>query len=108
MTEIEAKADLRHELEQLLAQGLHTSGITVSRRTLRTLLERFLSGEIDRQQLTSWANSIEACDQVQYERPFEKLIADIVFEISSPEIHQAMDKRECRRLLGQLGDPMEA
>jgi hypothetical protein len=103
MAELEANADLNDELERLMSQGLHHSGIIVSRRTLQTAIHRFLSGDVNRQQLTTWATSIEAYDQVQYERPFEKLIAGILFELSSPEIHRVLDPQECNRLLGQLG-----
>jgi hypothetical protein len=104
MTEVLANANLNDELEQLLAQGLRYSGIIVSRLTLETAIRRFLSGEVNRQQLTTWANAVEAHDQVQYEHPFEKLIADILFELSSPEIHQVLDPQECNRLLGKLVD----
>jgi hypothetical protein len=104
MTELEANADLNDELERLLAEGLQGTGIVVSRRTLRTGIGRFLSGEISRQQLATWANLIEAHDQVRYEHPFEKLIAGVLFDLSSPEIHRPLNPQECKRLLEQLVD----
>ena len=77
--------------------------IIVSRRTLRTALQRFLANDLASDDLVAWANAIEAHDQVRYESGFEKLIADVVFRIASPEIREPLNSRSCRRLISELG-----
>jgi hypothetical protein len=94
--------NIRDELEQLLQRDAVDNPIIVSRSTLRVALERFLENEVVVDDLVSWANLIEAYDQVQYEVGFEKLIADVLFSIASPEINGPLNRGTCRRFLSQL------
>lgn len=102
MLELDARANLREEFERLLLHSTIENPIIVSRRTLRTALQRILANELDSDDLVAWANSIESHDQVRYEPGFEKLIADIVFRIASPEINEPLDSESYRRLISQL------
>ena len=102
MPELRANKNLRDEFQQLLLRCSPGDPIVVSRRTLRAALRRFVENEIDVGDLVVWANLIEAHDQVQYEPGFQKLIADVVFCIASPEINEPLNAEMCHRLMDGL------
>lgn len=105
MPELTATKNLREEFEQLLPFCSVSNPMIISRQTLRTALQRFLADEIDPTDFVAWANLIELHDEVQYERGFEKLIADVVFCIASPEINGPLNSDTCQGFLSQLATP---
>jgi len=100
MLELKANNDLLGELERLSDERL--GPILVSRQTLRTALNRFLAHELDGRNLTLWAALIEAYDFIEYEPKSAKVIADILFYISSPEINGQLSPELCRQYLDKL------
>jgi hypothetical protein len=103
MLELRTTANLREELEQLLQRATLENPIIVSRRTLRTALQRLSTNDLVSDDLMIRANAIEAHDQVQYEPGFEELIADVVFGITSREINGPLDSTSCLGFISQLG-----
>ena len=104
MSELQADRGLREELEQMLPLHTPERPLIVSRRTLQTALQRSFTGQIDIDDLISWANMLELSDEVQYEPGFETLVADVLFCVSTPELNGPLDLVKCRELISQLGD----
>jgi hypothetical protein len=102
MHQLTAAGDLHEELEKFLRCCHAENSILVSRTTLRTLLNRFIAGEISPRELAEWATRVEGCDEVQYERGSEKLIVDVIFNVASPEINEPISADLCHRLLMKL------
>jgi hypothetical protein len=102
MLELNAIENLRGELEEDLLIATIDNPVVVSRLTLRTALTRYISGELENDELTAWANLIECNELVQYEPHFEKLIATILFYIAGPEINGQLTPESSREYLKQL------
>lgn len=103
MSDLAATAHLLGELEWLIAAGESADGrITVTRGALRKALERFMAGEVTAHDLVAWASLLEAHDRIEYERGFEKVIADVLFSVASPEINEPLSVDSCHRLVEQL------
>ena len=98
MPEIQANAEILQELHNLLTRCDPAVSISVTRKTLRTILQRFRMGAIREDEITAWAELMESLDQVNYEAGHEALIAEIVFRIASPEINEPLDWDLSRRL----------
>lgn len=79
-----------------------TDEVVVCRAALREALERFLSGHLTRDQLVSLAQRLEADDRFSYEVGHARSIADVLFAVSSPEIHEPLTPEAVRRLIVQL------
>ena len=103
MTELKGNENLRTEIVQLMAGDQRSVDFTVSRKTLKTVLQRFVNNDLHAREVADWASLIEACDQVEYEPGFERLIADIVFELASPEINGALTDQSCQRWMQRIG-----
>jgi hypothetical protein len=103
MSDLTATANLLHELEGLIAAGSPADGrVTVTRGALRKALERFIAGEVTAHELVSWASLLEAHDRIEYEQGFEKVIADVLFSVASPQINEPLSATSCYRLVEQL------
>jgi len=100
--EVQANKDLRQEFEELLAHPDAEVPIVVSRQTLLVALRRFLAAEFDSKKFVDWTNAIELHDEVLYEPGYEKLIADTLFCLSTPEINETLTPEVCGRLMKQL------
>src|SRR5882762_7345847 len=102
--ELKADANLRDELEGALLRAAG-SDVIVSRQTLRTALNRFLANELTSVDLVNWANRVEAevlSDRIDYEAGYEKLLANKLFYVASPELNGALDAASCRSYVEQL------
>jgi hypothetical protein len=108
MSDLTARHDLREEMERLLRRSTLQDPIILSREFLCTALRRAIAGELQMQDLVAWANLVEAHDLIQYEERFEKLIANVVFCIASPEINGPLDHNRCSELIRELIPPSDA
>jgi hypothetical protein len=61
--------------------------IVLTREALARILERHASGELAAEELMQLANELEANDEIDYEPNAEAIIADVLFELSTPEIN---------------------
>ncbi len=56
-------------------------------RDCRELIKGFLSNKISASQMTAWAEFVELSDWVNYECDHSSVIADFLFEVSTPAIN---------------------
>jgi hypothetical protein len=103
MIELVANERLLDELKHALPNNPGIEEILVSRRTLHNALTSFLAGKTDRAELAEWANLVELHnDEIAYELGFQRLIATLVFRLSTPEITEPIDKDLCRQMIAEL------
>jgi len=77
-------------------------GFVLTREVLKDKLHRMMRGELSPTDLTGWADSIEFDERVSYEPGFESLIAQVLFEISAPEINRSLNEKVCADLISML------
>ena len=93
---------LTAELVQLLAHQSADRPLILTRNALVEMLQKAVGGEIDWADLTDWARFVERDDRVAYETGFEKAIAEVIFNLATPEINRPLDEAVCRSLLQEL------
>ena len=99
MTILTALSDLDKELDDSIHLG---APVLVIRKTLHSVLSRFMSGDVNASDIYSWANQLEARDEVEFETGFEAIIADVIFCLSSPEINGQLTNQMCFTLIKVL------
>ena len=76
--------------------------LLLTKRALGRMLARCEAGELQSAELVEIANQLEARDEVDYERGAERVIADTLFELASPEINGELTPTRCRDLIRRL------
>jgi hypothetical protein len=61
-------------------------------------LKLYLNGVITEKQLREWSDVLEMCDYVDYESGEEEAVADVLFRLSTPEIHEPINHDLARHL----------
>lgn len=79
--------------------------LLVTRRALARILRRHLSAALTLAQITEIADLLEAREAVDYEVGSEMLIADVLFELASPELHEELTAIHCADIIGRLELP---
>ena len=74
----------------------------LTRNALVAMLQKAIGGEIDWADLTDWAGIVELDDRMAYETGLEKAIAEVIFNLATPEINRPLDAAVCRSLLQEL------
>jgi hypothetical protein len=78
--------------------------ILVTRQALARILDRHLSGAMTAADLVEIANELESNDEVDYEGDGEAVVAQVLFELASPEINGPLTPERSRALRGALVD----
>jgi hypothetical protein len=61
--------------------------LVISREHVRSVLNRYLSGELTGEQVLIWAECLEAGEDVGHETAFEKQVDDTIFMLANPDIN---------------------
>lgn len=88
-------------LETLRALAQSNSRIVLGRSALTKFLTAFVESRIDANTLTEIACLLE-CESVEYEAEQEAIIAQVIFELSSPEINRPISLKLCSHLISAL------
>ena len=102
MLTILASGDLVAGLHEKLLLARADFQLFLTRKTLSLAISRFLRGEIKEEDLVAWANLLEAKDEILYEPGYERVLADVVFQVASPEINAPLVPTTCKALLNVL------
>lgn len=102
MRRIDPSGNINESLDAAITDVDLDGGVVLFRNDLSVALERCARGEIDKDELTKWASRIEYTECIFYERGAEKIISEIIFCISSPEINGSLDARQCEALIREL------
>lgn len=71
---------------------------------LRSVLKRLLDGDTDANSVCDWADALELVDHVTYDPTDQGPIADVLFNLSTPEINGPLTRDRAEKLLASLGD----
>ena len=60
--------------------------VTLTRRDIAAVLERFASRDIDAATVEEWANLVECRDDIDFEAGHEGVVADAIYVLANPEL----------------------
>lgn len=66
------------------------------------ILEQFLNGRIDAQQVEDWANAIEGREDIGFESETHDVVQEVVFELANPLLTQALTPARAEYWIGRL------
>ena len=87
---------------ETLKQQLFTAeeeSFLVEQLTIRSLLGRFLDEKITAEELSQFAELLDGNEAVDYESEQREIIADVLFDLSSPEINGEITHEKVRSIL---------
>lgn len=82
--------------------GTGNVDFVLTREACEEKLRLFVRGSLSATEVSDWANSMEENDHVLLEAGFEKLIADVLFQVSTPEINRPLSLEVAIELIAQL------
>ena len=69
---------------------------------LRSVLERYLDGNVNEEEIESWANAIEGRDDIGFEPQKAKILRDILHELANPLLTQRLQPKRAQELVKQV------
>jgi hypothetical protein len=76
--------------------------LLLTKQALARFLARYVAGELNSTDLVEVANQLEMRDEIDYESGAEAVIADVLFEVASPEINGDLARTRCGELVHRL------
>jgi hypothetical protein len=77
---------------------------TVTREHIRTMLRRYLSGELTADQLTDWADLLECRDDITYEPASYEPLRQVIFELANPNLNAEISPEVAREIEQRITD----
>ena len=74
----------------------------LTRSDILNVFERYLSGSIKTEELSSWADFLECRDDLGYEKGSEEIIDKIIFWLGNPDINYPINKELVLQLKEEL------
>ncbi|MGW2324996.1 hypothetical protein ACWC5C_04425 [Streptomyces sp. NPDC001700] len=91
------------DLVQAVRQDEDTSSVSIlDRVTVAAVLEKVVEGLAEPGELSLWAHTVHFRDDVDFEEGHEDLLTQFLFEISTPELFEAVTPDLCYRWLGRF------
>jgi hypothetical protein len=75
-------------------------------RNVIPVLDAFLAGNIDAEQLTAWGNGLEGRDDLDYDPAHETKLKDVIFRIATPEIKVALSVEYVTQMRTELNESL--
>ena len=69
---------------------------------LLRVIDRFLAGNIDAQQLQDWAERLECREDIGFESDDKQLVDDVFFRLATPFINEPLTHESVSRMREQL------
>jgi hypothetical protein len=76
--------------------------VALTRTDTRRLLHEYLEGALSADSVEEWANAVEGRDDIGFEKGFEALLKDFVFELANPDLAQRMTPSHARDWIRRL------
>jgi hypothetical protein len=77
--------------------------VVLTRGDARAMLERHLQGELTGDDLSDWADQVEARDDIGFEAGHADALRELIFELANPPIRAEPTTDAARRWLTALG-----
>lgn len=88
-------------IEEIREAFRNNCSLMLSATALRTLLSKFIAGEVSTATIVEITDEFEH-ERVDYEPGKQKLIAEVLFEISTPEINGRLSVNRSKELIEKL------
>ena len=76
------------------------------RSQIEAVLRGYVEGKTNAAQVAEWADSVEAREEIDYELSHEQQIADLLFELATPEINGTLTSERAQVLLNELNNAL--
>ena len=76
--------------------------VRLSTDDLLHVIDRFLAGDIDAQQLQDWAERLECREDIGFGPDDEELVDDVFFRLATPFINEPLTEETVSRMREQL------
>jgi hypothetical protein len=63
-----------------------------------SILNRFLSNQLNAEQVDEWANMIECREDLDYESPNQKPLEQVIYELANPELEGSLTIERCQEI----------
>ncbi|TIQ16782.1 MAG: hypothetical protein E5X51_33630 [Mesorhizobium sp.] len=73
----------------------------LTRGDVSNILERYLDGEMNSEELEAWADAIELREDIQYEEENEEWIKDVIYILASTDLNGPITLEKVKGLLNQ-------
>jgi hypothetical protein len=95
---------MKSVLEELAEYGWDSDRdlVVVTRHYLMLALQEFTDGHLSAADLVSWAEALEAREDVGFESGYEELVKCVVFTLANPEINHPLTLLKAARYIQQL------
>lgn len=93
------------ELTQLLQQfpwDCDAELVVLTPDHVRHIINRYLSGELNAQQLEDWANAIESREDIGFLPGYEDALGDVIHQLANPLLTQPITSLSAQGLLQVL------
>jgi hypothetical protein len=78
--------------------------VTVTSTDVARILGGYLEGRLPPEQVTAWAQAIEMRDDLGLESRNEETLKQVIFEMATPELFEALSPAGARDWLGRLDE----
>ena len=94
---------IKHEIQQNAEQLVDIQDmVELYKIDVVNVMKVFLDKRISSDDLSVWAELVEGRDGIQYEEEFQKVIADVLFWLSSPDINGELTNEKVKEYLDYL------
>jgi hypothetical protein len=69
---------------------------------IKSVLGRFLSGEIDEKDIEDWANLLECREDIEYEQAVHTQLEEIVYTLANPALEGDITLKSCKKIYSML------
>jgi hypothetical protein len=93
---------LVNELREFPWDWLEEPLVRLHASDLLRVIDRFLAGDIDAQQLQDWAERLECREDIGFGPDDEQLVDDVFFRLATPFINEPLTQETVARMREQL------
>jgi len=105
---VQGLVDWRGQLSDLIAAAREfpydseVPIVTLQTAHIRSVLQRYLRGDISAAEVEVWAEAVEGRDDIEYFGPHEDEIAEALFRLSTPQINTPLSKEIAEKCISEL------
>lgn len=86
------------DLERFDTQAL----VTLQLKHIQDILKKFISQEWTAEEVEDWANLIESYDDIEYDEKNAEQIADLIYELATPENEGELNVEIAKEILDSI------
>jgi hypothetical protein len=76
--------------------------VTLKKDHIINILKRYLSNQLSSSDIEDWANAIEGREDIEYERDFEEIIEEAIYELANPFLTSSLSRNLAQKWIDKL------